>query len=116
LNRAFLQLQYTALTVQAPAVTQLSKYVLDFAPHTLTATAAIPAFRGVSFAPRVEYKRRSRTTAAVDYVLIDARVSRRFGLYELQVEGTNLLDTSYQEIVGVAMPGRAVTASIRVGR
>jgi outer membrane cobalamin receptor len=115
-NRALLQFQYTALTVRAPAVTQLSKYVLDFAPHTLTATAAISAFRGVTFAPRIEYKRRSRTTGTVDYVLIDARVSRRYGVYELQVEGTNLLDTRYEEIVGVAMPGRAVTVSIRVGR
>lgn len=49
-------------------------------------------------------------------MLVDARVSRRFGLYELQGEGTNLLDTRYQDIVGVEMPGRAVTVSIHVER
>lgn len=115
-NQAFLQVQYTALAVRAPAVAQLSKYVLDFSPHIFTATAATPVFRGVRLAPRVEYKRRSRGTGTVDYVLVDARVSRRFGLYELQIDATNLLDTRYQEIVGVEMPGRAVIGSIRVGR
>jgi hypothetical protein len=37
-------------------------------------------------------------------------------MYELAVDGTNLLDTEYQENVGVRMPGAAVTASLSVGR
>lgn len=114
-NRAFVQVQYTGLKVRAATVTQLSKYVLDFAPHALTATAAVPLLGGLTVAPRIEYKRRSRTTGPSEYLLLDARVARRFGLYELQVEGANLFDAGYEEILGVAMPGRAVTASILVG-
>ena len=111
----FVQADYTGLSVHAAAVTQLSKYVLDFAPHTATVTAAVPLPGRASVAPRVEYKRRRRSAGSGEYVLLDVRVSRRFGPYELQAEGTNLFNTAYQEIVGVAMPGRAATLSMVVG-
>ena len=49
-------------------------------------------------------------------MLLDARVSRRFGeVYELAVDGTNLLDAEYQEVAGVPMPGAAVMVQLRVG-
>jgi iron complex outermembrane receptor protein len=117
----FVQAQYTGLDVRAADVTQLSKYVLDFVPHTVTVTTAVPLFEGIRLAPRVEYKRRNRTTGSNEYVLheyvlLDARVSRLFGPYEVQVEGTNLFNAAYQEILGVAMPGRALTVSISATR
>jgi hypothetical protein len=49
--------------------------------------------------------------------VLDARVSRGLGrLYELALDGTNLLDTDYQEVAGVRMPGAAVSVELRVGR
>ncbi len=108
------QADYTGLDVRAAAVTQLSKYVLDFAPHTVTLIIGVPLPGGARIAPRLEYKRRSRTTGPSEYVLLDARVSRSIGRYELQIEGTNLFDVGYEEIVGVAMPGRAVMGSMVV--
>jgi iron complex outermembrane receptor protein len=107
--------EYTALDIDAAAVNQLSKYVLDYAPHSFVAAAAIPLPAGFSAAPRVEYRRRSRTTGTFDYVLLDARIGKRLSdRLELFVEGSNLLDETYQEIAGVAMPGATVAISLSV--
>jgi iron complex outermembrane receptor protein len=110
---AFLQAQYTALTIDAADVTQLSKYLLDYAPQSLAAAAAVPIGWKLTVAPRLEYRRRSRTSGTSDYVLLDTRISRRLrGTFDLAIEGTNLFDTEYQEIAGVAMPGAAVSVTL----
>ena len=94
----------------------MSKYVLDYTPRSFAAAALLPVGAGVRLAPRVEVRRRVRTTGTSDYMLLDARVSRRFGeVYELAVDGTNLLDAEYQEVAGVPMPGAAVMVQLRVG-
>lgn len=114
---AFAQVGYTGLTVDAPAITQMSKYVLDYTPRSFAAAALVPVGAGFRVAPRLEVRRRSRTTGTSDYALLDARVSRKVSpLYELAVDATNLFDTEYQEIAGVRMPGAAVAVSLRVGR
>jgi len=112
----FVQAGYTGLDVRAAAVTQLSKYVLDYAPHSVGIAASLALPAAVRLAPRLEYRRRTRSTGRDDYAVIDLRVSRRFGLYELRLEGTNLGDAEYQEILGVAMPGRAVSLSLAIGQ
>ena len=38
---SFVQAGYTALDVNAAAVTQLSKYVLDYAPHSVAVAASV---------------------------------------------------------------------------
>jgi iron complex outermembrane receptor protein len=113
---AFAQAGYTFLDVTAAAVTQLSKYVLDYAPHGLVVAGSVPLLARVQFAPRVEYRHRTRSTGKSEYVLLDLRLSRSVGRYDIRVEGTNLGDASYQEVAGVAMPGRAVSIALAVGR
>ena len=110
---AFIQAQYTGLDLDAAAVDQLSKYVLDFAPRSFTAAAAFPLPGRFTVAPRVEYRMRTRSAGTADYLLLDARVGRRFGrLFELFAEGANLFDVSYQEVAGVRMPGATMTLSL----
>jgi outer membrane cobalamin receptor len=121
----FVQVGYTGLDLDASAVDQLSKYVLDFAPHSLTAAASIPLPARLQLAPRLEVRERRRPYPLAaggvavgdrDYALFDLRLARRFGEhYELAVEGTNLFDVSYQEIAGVAMPGAkwAIALAVR---
>jgi iron complex outermembrane receptor protein len=107
--------EYTGLDIDAAAVNQLSKYVLDYAPQSFVAAAAIPLPGRFSVAPRVEYRRRSRTTGTFDYVLLDARIGKRIGQrFELFVEGGNLLDERYQEIAGVAMPGATMAVALAI--
>jgi outer membrane cobalamin receptor len=103
------------LSALCGAPTCLSKYVLDYAPHVLVGAALVKAPAGFHIAPRLEYKQRRRNTLATDYALIDIRVSRGFGFYEVRVEGTNLTNAVYQEIAGVAMPGRAATVTLAIG-
>jgi outer membrane cobalamin receptor len=120
----FVQVGYTGLDLDASAVDQLSKYVLDYAPHSLTAAASIPLPARLQMAPRLEVRERRRPyplaaggVAVGDrgYALFDLRVSRRFGEhYELAVEGTNLFDATYQEVAGVAMPGAKWAVSLGV--
>ena len=112
---AFLQAGYTGLVVDAPAITQMSKYVLDYTPRSFVAAGLVRLGAEVQVAPRVEFRRR-RTIGSSDYVVIDARVSRRIGsVYEVAVDGTNLLGTEYEEVQGVGMPGAAVMVELRVG-
>ena len=112
----FVQGHFTGLHLDAAAVDQLSKYVLDYAPRSFTAAASIPLPSRFHVAPRLEYRRRTRSTGTTDYVLLDARVGRRLTpLLDLFVEGSNLFDVSYQEVAGVRMPGAAMTVSLTVG-
>jgi iron complex outermembrane receptor protein len=110
---AFVSAQFTGLDLDAAAVTQLSKYVLDYAPRSFTAAGLLPLPGAFNVAPRLEYRRRSRAAGASDYVLLDARVSKRVGrLADLFVEGSNLLDREYQEIAGVSMPGATISVGL----
>jgi iron complex outermembrane receptor protein len=113
---AFVQADYTGLDLDASAVDQLSKYVLEYAPRAFTAAASVPLPWKLRVAPRLEYKRRTRPGVSQDYVLLDTRVGRTFGRqYALFVEGTNLFDARYQEVAGVVMPGAAMTVSLSIG-
>jgi iron complex outermembrane recepter protein len=114
---AFVHGEYTEINLDAAPVNQLSKYVLDYAPHSFTAAGSLPLPRGFQVAPRVEYRYRSRSAGNLDYVLLDLRIAKRLTqTFELRLDGTNLLDQDYQEIAGVAMPGAAVAISLAVGR
>jgi len=113
---AFVHGEYTEINLDAAPVNQLSKYVLDYAPHSFTAAGSLPLSRGFAISPRVEYRYRSRSAGNLDYVLLDLRVAKRMTqTFELRVDGTNLLDQDYQEIAGVAMPGAALAISLAVG-
>jgi outer membrane cobalamin receptor len=116
-NGAFLLADYTWLDLDAPDVTQLSKYAMDYAPHSLVAAGSVFLPWRVRVAPRIEYKRRTRSTGSEDYVLLDVRVGRRLSsLLDVYVDGTNLLDRSYSEVAGVPMPGVAMMVSLAIGR
>lgn len=111
----FLHAQYTALDVDAQTVDLLSKYVLDYAPHSIAVASAMPLPAGFRVAPRLEYRRRTRSTGDSDYVLLDTRIGRRINrTFDLFIDGTNLFDVAYQEIAGVAMPGAAVSVSLAI--
>ena len=109
----FVLAQFTSLDVDAPAVTQLSKYALDYASRSFVAASLLPLPAGFRVAPRLEYRRRQRPVQPEEYVLIDARVSRPLGTWmELSIDGMNLLDRRYHEVAGVPMPGAAFLAGL----
>jgi iron complex outermembrane receptor protein len=110
LGAGYLRVQYTWLTSQAPALDLLSKYALDYARHSLAASAS-RAWKTVRFGGRAEAKWR---VDARRYWTLDAQVSRAIQRTELFVQATNVFDRQFQEIRGVDMPGRWLTAGLRV--
>ncbi|MCK5793791.1 MAG: TonB-dependent receptor, partial [Anaerolineales bacterium] len=71
--------------------------------HSLTGFSSFSLPLGLSYSQRIDYKKRHDGR---DYWLVDARLMRNFDETTVFVEVTNLLNTDYQELLGVDMPGR----------
>ncbi len=108
--RAQWGLRYTRLASEAHAHDLLSKYVLDYAPHALAATGST-AWGAFNLGSRVGWTRRADGR---EYWVVDVRAGRRVGRLEVYADVANLLDTAYQEVKGVAMPGRWVKVGVKV--
>ena len=89
----------------------LSKYALDFARHSLAASTVAPR-RAVLASARASSS--STASTAANTGSFDTRLGYRVGRWEVYADGLNLLDTDYQEIRGVAMPGRSVRFGLRI--
>jgi iron complex outermembrane receptor protein len=104
-------LQYAWLSSRADDVSYISKYVLEYARHSVAVVASVDLPWRLGLGERIAFTERADRR---HYWVVDARIARTAGAFSLFVEGTNLLDTSYQEIIGVDMPGRAIVAGIRL--
>lgn len=56
------------------------------------------------------YKKRFHEKA---YTLLDAKIAKKIGNFEIFFEGTNLTNVKYEDIKGVPMPGRWIGAGIQ---
>jgi iron complex outermembrane receptor protein len=109
-SRGQIGVRYTRLEADAPSLTLFSKYVLDYAPHVLAVSGSY-GWRGLNLGTRLGYTRRADGR---EYPLVDLRVGRPLGRTELYLDVANLLDRRYQEIIGVAMPGRWIKLGVRL--
>lgn len=105
----FVRIHYARLTVVAPALQLLSKYVLEYAPHHAGVSLSLPAPGRARVALTADHRRRADRQS---YTLVGVRISRRMARGELFVDATNLLNERYHEVIGVEPPGRWVTAGI----
>lgn len=106
------KLSYTALDVDAPTLSLLSKYVLEYARHSLALSAAAPL--GVAdLRASVTADHRQRLDGQ-RYTLVGAQLSRVFSRATVFVAASNLLNETYREVAGVDMPGRWFTVGIAV--
>jgi iron complex outermembrane receptor protein len=103
--------RYTFIHASTDPLPLLSRYVLEFARQSLTLSGSATLPAGFELGQRVDYKQRR---SGREYWLVDTRVGRRIGPATVFVEGSNLLDTEYQEIPGVNMPGRWIRAGFSV--
>jgi outer membrane cobalamin receptor len=108
-----IDLQYAWLDSEGDAVAALSKYVLDYARHRVVGSLAVALPGRFGAGGRLGFTRR---VDGREYALFDLRVSRDLGSARLFLEGVNLLDTEYQEIIGVEMPGRSFRVGLEVLR
>jgi iron complex outermembrane receptor protein len=104
---ALIRASYTGQSVDAPALTALSKYVLEYARHSIGFSIAAPVGGSIQLA--VNADRRVRLDGQ-RYTLVGLRLSRPLASHLRPfIDVSNLLDEQYHEIVGVDMPGRWVT-------
>jgi outer membrane cobalamin receptor len=108
---AFLRLHYAGLKVDAPALTQMSKYVLEYARHQAGGSLTLPIGAGFRAAVNVDHRDR---LDGQEYDLVGVRISRGFKRGEVFVDVANALDESYTEVAGVVMPGRWVSIGFRL--
>jgi len=102
-NGAMVQVQYSYIDLKTLETVPLSKYVFDYPRHSITGFATVSLPLGTIFSQRVDYKKREDGRS---YWLADARLVKKFESISVFGEVTNLLNTSYQELLGVDMPGR----------
>lgn len=107
---ARLSVDYAWTDVSAETLPLLSKYVLDYARHGLAVSGSAPLAAGVWVGARLDVRQRTGRDA---YALLDVRVSRAMGRVTVHADAANLLDARYQEIRGVNMPGRWLSAGIQ---
>jgi outer membrane cobalamin receptor len=110
---AALDTQYTYLSSQPGPISYLSKYALDYARHSWIASGSVPLPFAFRYMQRTDYRRRHDGRS---YWLLDGRLTREFGGWSWRVGCDNLLDSRYQEVLGVEMPGRWCQTGIEVRR
>lgn len=108
--RAGLETRYSLIASDAGSVDYVSKYVLDYARHAWVTALHFPLPLGLRSRQSLRYKRRADGRG---YWILDGALEKAFPRFTLAVEGTNLLDSGYQEIRGVDMPGRWLGISVR---
>jgi vitamin B12 transporter len=105
-----LETHYSRISTDAGFIHYTSKYVLDYARDSWSASTRFPIPLALIYQQTLTYKRRANGQS---YWLLDGRVERRFRRFSASIDFTNLFDTRYQEIVGVDMPGRWFTLNLR---
>ncbi|MEO8481999.1 MAG: TonB-dependent receptor [Acidobacteriota bacterium] len=111
---AYVRAYYTGLSVDAPSVGLLSKYVLEYARHQAGGSVSLPVGAGARIALNADFRNRLVAQTWHSYTLLSARVSRAFKRTDVYLDGSNLLNANYQEIAGVAMPGRWMSVGVTV--
>ena len=110
-NSALVRGHVSLLGVEAPSVTTLSKYVLEYARQSVGLVASTPIGRGVQGAVTLDYRHRAD---GQKYTLVGAKLAYTVKRAELFVDGTNLLNETYHEVAGVSMPGRWMTIGLTI--
>jgi iron complex outermembrane receptor protein len=109
-SRGRFETHYSRISTDAGYINYTSKYILDYARDSWSASAHFAILPALNYQQMLAYK---RLADGRSYWLLDNRIERRFGRLAAAVDFTNLLDTRYQEVKGVDMPGRWFALSLR---
>jgi iron complex outermembrane receptor protein len=104
--------EWTWLDTDAPRLTRLSKYVADYARHSLAASATFRLPSDLSAGVRSDCKWK---VDGRSYCGVDLRAGLSHRRLEFFVEAVNVFDVRYQEVIGVDMPPRWIVAGVRAG-
>jgi iron complex outermembrane receptor protein len=102
--------RYSRISIDAGSIDYISKYVLDYARDSWSASASFRMPLAFAYQQTASYKRRSDGRS---YWVLDGRLERHFHKFTAALDLTNMLDSEYQEVKGVDMPGRWLALTIR---
>jgi iron complex outermembrane receptor protein len=88
-----------------------AKYSNNYPRHQISGSVVATLPFSLSGSMDVVYKVK---VSGDSYILLDARLTKQIGRIVLNVSGTNLLNQSYEEIVGVPLPGRWLWAGFEL--
>jgi outer membrane cobalamin receptor len=109
-SQARIAVRYTRISIDAGKIDFTSKYVLDYARDSWSASASFPMRFAFEYQQTASYKRRADGRS---YCLLDGRLERHFGKFTAAWDLTNMLNSAHQEVIGVDMPGRWFALSFR---
>jgi outer membrane cobalamin receptor len=109
-SRSHIAARYSRISIDAGDINYTSKYVLDYARDSWSAAASFTMPFAFAYQQTASYKRRADGR---DYWVLDGRLERHFRKFTAAVDVTNMLDSEYQEVRGVDMPGRWFALTIR---
>jgi|WetSurMetagenome_2_1015567.scaffolds.fasta_scaffold11110_2 outer membrane cobalamin receptor len=109
-SQARFETHYSRISVDAGSIDYISKYVLNYARDAWSSSVRLPALLSMNYKQTLAFKKRADGQS---YWLLDSRIERSFPGFSVSLDFTNLLDTHYQEIVGVNMPGRWFALNLR---
>lgn len=89
-----------------------SKYALEAARHQISLLARWRLARVWEWGTSIQFK--VRPSRRQSYTLAGSRLSRRVGPVIFYIQGENLTDSQYEDFPGLEMPGRSITAGIRL--
>jgi vitamin B12 transporter len=102
---------YTQMDSSAGKIDYFSKYALDIPRYSWAASGSVELPFSLTCGQKLAYTKRSNGN---DYWLWDLRLARRFHKITAMVDVTNLLNSRYQEVSGVDMPGRWFIAGLQL--
>lgn len=102
--------RYSRISIDVGKIDYTSKYVLDYARDSWSAAASFPMPFALEYHQTAGYKRRADGRS---YWILDGRLERHFGKFAAALDLTNMLNSKYQEVRGVDMPGRWFALTLR---
>jgi iron complex outermembrane receptor protein len=96
---------------KVPPADYTSRYAPDAVRNQVSVSTDADLGRGTHLSTTFLYKQ--RTLEGTDPTLLSCRLARTYQALEVYLQGDNLLDRRYEEISGVAMPGRTFSLGLR---
>jgi iron complex outermembrane receptor protein len=106
-----MHVSYAFLDSDKEIGTLQSKYVLDYLRHQLILGVMHEFPWQIQGNWTLHWKDRTNEES---YVFMDVKIRKSYRWVEFFLQATNLLNTGYSEVGGVPMPGRWITAGVRL--
>ncbi|MDR3628042.1 MAG: TonB-dependent receptor [Ignavibacteriaceae bacterium] len=104
-------IDYTYLNSSKTAGLYQSQYLMQYLRHQVTAHIQNTWWLEIHQSWELRYENRVN---AEDYFLVDTQLYRSFGNWNIFLKATNLFNKSYYEVSGVPLPGRWITAGVKL--